>query len=191
MSGKTFRQLVDEEVARLRKEVERAERPRYRGGARLTETIKMYCRPSNPKLIEFAISFDLVEYWWQLRENRPKDKMPKHYWDKLRVQFVSFQNAAIPGCLLRLEPYTFWQTGKKLTRSHWRFTTTIAARAVGLKAGVPSQTLDFMPWEDHKGVVLMFRDEDWDIDGTCESLYTSFARDFAEQALAEAQARNK
>lgn len=179
--------MIDDEVARLRKEVERAERPRYRNGGRLVETIKMYCRKSNPKLVEFAISFDLVEHWWQMRENRPKDKMPKRYWDHLRVQFLGFQNAAMPGCLLRLEPYTFWQEGRKLRLDHWRFITTINADAIGLKPGVPSQIVDFMPWDDQKGVALIFRDEDWDIDGTCDSIRETFARDMAAEELAREQ----
>lgn len=152
-------------VERLRKQADKESRPRYKIGYRSTESIRLYCRPSNPKLLDIYISYDLVDQLWRWRdwakENKP---MPSWVRDTLRAEFVRFNDVGVPGCLLRLESMAVLRQRGLIMRQpkkQWRYVVTATTKRLGLKPGIPSpRKLEYLPWPEQKGFILIFEPED-------------------------------
>lgn len=178
-------------AAKAQREKQAPPKPRYKGGGRLKESIRVYCRPNTPHVLDFAISFDLVQQWLRWRENKPDLNLTHVHWTRLRCQFMTFKDAGMPAVLMRLEPYTFWNEAPKLRKAPngWRFLTTVYARKIGVRPGMKSQKLDLIEFEQAdasgqtvRGHVAIFPDEAWDHDGHIHDAYDILMKSRKERA---------
>lgn len=169
---------ADKEIQAAIKAAEDEEHPkvRYKNGWRISNVIRMYCRPTAPDWLDFSVSYDVVEQWHQWREGKPGLKMHKYFHTRLRAQVLNFTDAAMPGCLLRIEPYTFNPYGAKMRRlpDGWTFRFSIAAKKLGLKPGIRSRRLETLPWEDEKGHILVFEPHEMLYDGEVADIHSGF-----------------
>lgn len=165
----SFKQELAQEVERLKQEAAKPKKPhRYATGYRVTDTVRLYCRPSQPKILRLAISYDIVEQMWLWRdypdETKAPDKMPKWVLENSVTEFLPFTEG-LPGCLMRLEqPMRYYrQHGTRLSQIEhsWNFRTTITHKKLGVKAGIPSgRRIDTIPWPEQRGFILMFELDD-------------------------------
>ncbi len=165
----SFKQELEQEVARLKKEAARPKKlHRYASGARIADTVRIHCRPSQPKILRITISFDIFRQLWLWRdypnnEHKAPEKIPQYVLHNARAEFLSFTDG-LPGCLLRLERmFNYRPHGTLLTRvpKAWTFRTSVSHRKLGLKAGIESgRVIRTIPWEEQAGFILMFEPED-------------------------------
>lgn len=164
----SFKQELDAEVTRLKAEAAKPKKPhRYSTGYRVSDTLRLYCRPSQPKILRLSLSYDLVHQMWLWRDypnGGAPDKMPKWVLENSVAEFLPFTEG-LPGCLMRLEqPMRYYrQHGTRLSqiRNSWNFRTSITHKKLGVKAGVPSgRVLPTIPWPEQRGFVVMFELDD-------------------------------
>lgn len=191
----SFKQELDAEVARLKKEAAKPKKPhRYASGARIADTVRIHCRPSQPKILRVTISHDIFRQLWLWRdypnnEHKAPERIPQYVLHNARAEFLSFTDG-LPGCLLRMERlFNYRPHGTLLTRvpHAWTFRTSVSHRKLGLKAGIESgRIIRTIPWEEQGGFILMFEPEDMlhKPDMTAEE----FA-EFAEETAAGASAQ--
>lgn len=184
----SFKQELDAEVERLKAEAAKPKKlHRYANGYRVSDTLRLYCRPSQPKILRLAISFDIVEQMWLWRDypnGGAPPKMPKWVLENSVAEFLPFTEG-LPGCLMRLEqPMRYYrQHGTRLSQipGRWNFRTAITHKKLGVKAGIPSgRVLPTIPWEDQRGYIIMFELDDM------AHKPTMTASEFAEFAAAQA-----
>lgn len=184
----SFKKELDAEVERLKAEAAKPKKPhRYANGYRVTDTIRLYCRPSQPTILRLNISYDLVHQMWLWRDypdaTKAPPKMPEWVRQNSIAEFLAFEEG-LPGCLLRLEqPLRYYrQQGTLLTqiKNSWNFRTAITARKLGIKDGIESgRIIRTIPWEEQRGFILMFEPEDMRHSAT---MNTEDFREFAETA---------
>lgn len=165
----SFKQELDAEVERLKKEAAKPKKPhRYSTGYRIADTIRIHCRASQPKILRVNISYDIVRQLWLWRdyygnEHKAPEKMPQYVLHNARAEFLSFTDG-LPGCLLRMERlFNYRPHGTLLTQppKSWMFRTTITARKLGLKDGIESgRVISTIPWPEQRGYILIFNNRD-------------------------------
>lgn len=184
----SFKQELDAEVDRLKAEAAKPKKPhRYSTGYRVSDTLRLYCRPSQPKILRLSLSYDLVHQMWLWRDypnGGAPDKMPRWVLENSVAEFLPFTEG-LPGCLMRLEqPLRYYrQHGTRLTQieKSWNFRTAITARKLGVKNGIESgRIIRTIPWEDQRGYILMLEPRDM--------LHTPTMTDDEFREFAEAQA---
>ncbi len=159
----SFKRELAAEVDRLKAEAAKPKKlHRYATGYRVSDTLRLYCRPSQPKILRLSLSYDIVHQMWLWRDypnGGAPDKMPKWVLENSVAEFVAFEEG-LPGCLMRLEqPMRYYrQHGTRLTqiKNSWNFRTAITARKLGVKDGVPSgRILPTIPWPEQRGYIIM------------------------------------
>lgn len=160
----SFKKELAAEVAALKAKAA-PKKHRYKNGYRKTETIRLYCRPSLPKMIHIRLSYDLVDQMWRWRDKwaKPHEQIPDYVLKTMRIEFLRFEGG-IPGCLMRLEqPYHYAPNGVRIHRvpGTWMYALSITHKKVGVKAGIPSRSpIEFIPWEAMGGYILMLEPSD-------------------------------
>ncbi len=165
----SFKKELEQEVERLKAEAAKPRKPhRYANGYRVTDTVRIHCRPSQPKTLRITISWDIFQQLWLWRdypnnEEKAPDKPPQYVVHNARAEFLSFTDG-LPGCLLRMEQlFNYRPHGTLLTRvpHTWTYRTTITHKKLGLKAGIESgRRIDTIPWPEQKGFILIFNNQD-------------------------------
>lgn len=162
---KEFEEALAIEVEKLRKAHEKANKPRYRDGHRVKESVRMFVRPSRPGSLEFAVSFDLIDQLWRWRDWQ-KEKKPMPAWAKrsLTAEFVTFRDKTLPGVSLRLESLSSYRTrGVAVTQKKGYHSYTIAASAkkIGLNAEhLRTRRIDYLEWPEEKALLLIFEPQE-------------------------------
>lgn len=165
----SFKQELAAEVDRLKAEAAKPKKlTRYKTGYRVSDMVRIHCRPSQPKTLRITISWDIFQQLWLWRdypndESKAPEKPPQYVVHNARAEFLSFTDG-LPGCLLRMERlFNYRPHGTLLTRvpHTWTYRTTITHKKLGLKAGIESGRLvRTIPWEEQAGFILMFEPED-------------------------------
>lgn len=165
----SFKQELDAEVERLKAEAAKPKKlHRYQNGYRVTDMVRIHCRPTQPKILRITISHDIFRQLWLWRdypnnEEKAPEKPPQYVVHNARAEFLSFTDG-LPGCLLRMERlFNYRPHGTLLTRvpNTWTYRTTITHKKLGLKAGIESgRVARTIPWPEQSGFILMFEPED-------------------------------
>ena len=119
-------------------------------------------------ILRFTLSDDVVQRLVALHDSLFKGLLPstvmQHRMRHLRMEFVRFVDLAIPAVLMRIEQPTFDPKGVRLhqVKGGKRWQCQIAARRIGVRAGLPAHAVDYYETEDTmlRGVIVNFADED-------------------------------
>jgi len=161
-----FEEALAIEVAKLKAAHEKANKPRYRDGHRIKESVRMFVRPSRPGALEFAVSFDLIVKLWQWRDYKKEKDVTLPNWAKrsMTAEFVTFRDKTLPGVSLRLEPLSSYRTrGVAVTQKKGYHSYTIAASAkkIGLNAEhLRTRKIDYLEWPEEKALLLIFEPQE-------------------------------
>lgn len=150
-------------LRRLYRKAQRAHLPRYQGRARIKNRISLYVPPGNPKRVEFKVSLDIVEAWynWQLHRMGPQPPVPESLLRGLHVDIACFPRKAVPMLLMRLrEPFSK-PPGRRLSRGDksWVFLATAEPKSLNIDAtGGSIAQLEIIPWPARKGHLVILPD---------------------------------
>lgn len=142
--------------------------PRYKTRARVSNKISMYVRKSNPNLLEFRVSLDIVERWyhWMLHHGMgdPPPIGPQQM-ERLNVKFIPFKRKAVPIIAMRLDDTGDPKPGACLTRmtsagrKSWMFHTHVMASRMGLNPeGGTIPNCEIYPWPAMRAHLIVLPD---------------------------------
>lgn len=150
-----------------RKRIQRKRPPKPKsppGAAPLAETVHLIGTGAGRKLVCFTFSQDIVERLMDLHDARyePLIYAPRaQRLRRARLQVVRLMDIGIPSVMVMIEPQITWDPrGRLLRRVARRYTCTVSAHRIGLRAGIPRRDPDWFWAENMQGLIINLPDED-------------------------------
>lgn len=129
----------------------------------LKEVVHYTSTGTGRRQITFTFSDDVIDRLLELHDRRfaafyytPRDLRKR----RIRLQYVRLTDLNIPGVMIMIEPPSYDPRGRLARRIGKRFISTISARRLGFKPGIPRRD-PFWYWaDDMLGLIINFHDED-------------------------------